>query len=404
MPASTDVVYGDVNRRSITAASLTPDGRGAVATVRIRDDARPLTGDWLTCFQPANGRPLVNQEIGRVIFGRWGADVPEDVVVCRVDEQTVDVHCHGGSAAPRRILHDLRSAGVAVVSAAQMRESIGGPFQRELRTALSRTRTLRTADIVLEQANGLLENALRDLLAAIRNRSSTVVADFDRLLRFAEFGRHLTVPWRVVVTGRPNVGKSSLINALVGYSRSIVFDQPGTTRDVVTAEAAFDGWPIELIDTAGIRNSSESLEATGIERARAVLQSADCCVLLLDAGEPLTAEDRDLLRSVANPLVIAHKSDLPRAWQPGDVTGQFAAGLRFVSSKTGTGLDELQQAIVTRLVPETPAPGTPVPVTQRQIEVLQSARDAALRNDAATSSRLLKELLEPSLRPPTSDL
>lgn len=384
----------DGHRPPPTAALLTPDGRGAVATVRIRGKFEADGRRVLSCFRAANGRPLFEHDVGRVVFGRWGTGVSEDVVVCRIDEQTVDVHCHGGRAAPRRILRDLQAAGVTVISAAQMQEESGGRFQQEVRTALSRTHTLRTADIVLEQANGLLENALRDLLTSVRNRSATVLAEFDALLRFAEFGRHLTEPWRVVLTGRPNVGKSSLINALVGFSRSIVFDQPGTTRDVVTAVTAFDGWPVELIDTAGIRESSESLETSGIDRARSVLQSADCRVLLLDVGEPLTADDHGLLGSVGDSIVVAHKSDLPFAWDPDDITERSGVELVRVSSKAGAGMDELQQEIVCRLIPEVPAPGAPLPVSPRHAQLLGDALQAASAGKFDDAARRIETLLE----------
>ncbi len=90
------------------------------------------------------------------------------------------------------------------------------------------------------------------------------VAHLDAVLRWTDLGTHLATPWRVVLAGAPNVGKSSLINALLGYGRAIVFDQPGTTRDVVTADAAIEGWPITLADTAGLHDASDATESAGI--------------------------------------------------------------------------------------------------------------------------------------------
>src|SRR6185503_7750192 len=110
-----------------------------------------------------------------------------------------------------------------------------------------------------------------------------------RLLALAEVGLHLTTPWRVVFAGPPNVGKSSLVNALLGYPRAIVYDQPGTTRDVLTASTAFDGWPFELRDTAGLRDgiSLDSVEVEGVARARAQIATADLVVFVHDRSAGL---------------------------------------------------------------------------------------------------------------------
>ena len=420
-----------------TAALLTPDGRGAVATVRIRGDRELLAGVLETHFRTANNVVVDQIVVGRAVFGHWGAKIPEGVVVCRVDETTFDVHCHGGTAPSRRILNDLQKTGIPTIPASQLQRESIGRFRGELLETLCATRTLRTADIVLEQSQGLLGDALQKLQTDLddptfRNPDEIeqLTDHFDSLLRFARFGRHLTQPWRVVLTGRPNVGKSSLLNALAGFSRSIVFHEPGTTRDVLTVETAFDGWPVELIDTAGIRESEETLEATGIERARSVLQSADCRVLLLDVSQPLTQEDDHLLKAVSQPgggwgqseaeppdaeiagcsrwstpatsplhsvsgaLVIAHKSDLPTVWDVHEVSTQFGFEIQCVSSKTNIGLDDLQAEIVKRLVPEIPPPGTPIPVSSRQIELLRDARKSVSRGEFLTASRHLAQILE----------
>jgi small GTP-binding protein len=139
------------------------------------------------------------------------------------------------------------------------------------------------------------------------------------------------------------VGKSSLINALVGYQRSIVFDEPGTTRDVVTAETALDGWPIQFIDTAGLRDSdADDLEAAGIALARQQLDAADLRLLVLDTSQPRNADDERLLDEWTDALVIANKCDLPSAWLgPMDVTklpGCNPEGARFDSPGHSPGI------------------------------------------------------------------
>lgn len=377
------------------AALWTPQGRGAVATIRLRADVRRWPAPAALPFQAANGKPLSVQPHGRVIFGRWGGgggnDPAEDVVVCVIDEQTVEIHCHGGEAAAARILHDCALAGYRVAAWPEMARVAYGPVEAELLEALAQATTLRTAAILLEQSNGLLRAALE----AIESEGDlkSLEGRIDGLLHWADFGAHLTRPWKVVLAGRPNVGKSSLINALLGYTRSIVFDQPGTTRDVVTATTAFDGWPIEFSDTAGLRASSEPLEAAGIERARRALAEADLSVVLIDLSVPTTEDDRVLLAALPEARVVAHKCDLPPWDGPDAWEGELARGWPRVSSKTGEGVDALIREISARLVPEGPSAGTPVPVTLRQISLLRRAGQAVKRGDLSACRQGLGEML-----------
>ncbi len=367
------------------ASLWTPRGRGAVATIRVRADIRHWPGADSLPFRAVNGKPLSAAPTGRVIFGQWGADAAEDVVVCVIEEHTLEIHCHGGEAAATRILGDLANAGCLVTPWQEMVRITQGVLEAELLEALAHATTRRTAEIVLEQSNGLLRAKLESLesegdLASIEHR-------INALLRWADFGLHLTRPWKVVLAGRPNVGKSSLTNALLGYTRSIVFDQPGTTRDVVTATTAIDGWPIEFSDTAGLREGSEPLEAAGIERARDALAEADLQVVLIDISSPAGEDDRTLLASFPQAIVVAHKCDLPA------LNGHIARGWHPVSSKTGEGVEALIRAISARLVPEIPAAGTAMPVCERQVSLLHLAGRAAQRGDAPGCRRILGEIL-----------
>ncbi len=356
---------------SPTAARLTPAGRGAVAVIRV-------CGGWLadhergrTVFLPANRQDLRDQPLQRMIYGRWGWSATEDVVVCRTAEDVFEIQCHGGDAAVARILLDLQELGIATDSAAEQLRGATDTLEMELQDALSRTLTWRTADLVNEQCQGVLRGAYGRLAAIPWNTTGLAEATtlLDQLMAWATFGLHLTTPWSVVLTGRPNVGKSSLINALLGYRRAIVSEQPGTTRDVVTSMTAFDGWPVQLADTAGLRETVEELEAAGIARAQARLATADLRVVLVDIGEPPTPQDFQLVELWPQAIVVAHKCDRSDAWGP----ALPKQALR-VSSACELGLEELQQHIATALVPAVPAPGTPVPVTSRQVACLRELR------------------------------
>src|SRR5207248_5393874 len=184
---------------------------------------------------------------------------------------------------------------------------------------------------------------IRDILAGWEDgdaqREEPRLQSLDRL---AGLGRHLTVPWRLVVAGAPNVGKSSLINALAGYQRCVVAATPGTTRDVVTTSLAIDGWPVEIADTAGLRTALADLEQQGIGLARQAVATADLCLWVLDASAALVWPEF----SIANVCFVINKVDLEAAWD----LEQANHAVR-VSALTGSGLAGLCAAISQRLVP-----------------------------------------------------
>ncbi len=380
-------------RNRLTAAVLTPTGRGAVATIRVMGDLAQLD-QAAPLFLAANGRSLRDQLPRRIVFGQWGRGATEDLVVSRLADDTLEIHCHGGDAAVRRILDDLQQQiGCAVVSWQQQRASGVELCDVECLDALSRATTERTAEILLEQSTGLLRRAFERLelitpgdgspraAAAMPAQDATSrherIVQIDDLLSWADFGLHLTQPWNVVLTGLPNVGKSSLINRLLGYERAIVFDQPGTTRDAVTADTALEGWPVRLIDTAGLRDTAEELEAAGIALARQRLATADLRIVLVDVSEPPSADDERLLAEWPEAIVVAHKVDLPERW-PDQWCERLPQRVVRVSSATSEGIPELQRVLVERLIPRVPPLGTAVPVNARQIELLHATRAALL--------------------------
>jgi tRNA modification GTPase len=232
-----------------------------------------------------------------------------------------------------------------------------------------------------------LDRALEALAAEIASGNAAAAqATLDGLLRWSALGSHLITPWQVVFAGRPNVGKSSLINALVGYQRAIVHDTPGTTRDVVTATSALDGWPVELADTAGLRSTGEALEAAGIRLAQDRLATADLVVLVFDASAGRTDEERSLRESWPLALQVYNKCDLmaDSARPSGEVAGQITT-----SATQSIGIDELGREIGRRLVPQPPAAGEAVPFTAEQMEMLAQVRAALLAGEIAGAGRLL---------------
>lgn len=317
-------------------AVLTPAGSGAIATVAIEGPQAWAAARVL--FRPARGTLPEQPALHRFWFGTI-ADGDEVVLAVR-EADRVEVHCHGGQRVVRWVVEQFIALGGTESESDSTKPTRSNGWAGAALELMTRTTTTRTAAILLDQYHGAFESALHDpsQLEALRCR--------------IPLGRHLVAPWRVVLAGPPNAGKSSLLNALAGFQRSVVSATAGTTRDVVTVPAAFDGWPVELADTAGLRRAAESIEQAGIDRARQFLANADLVVWLLDASEAkpeLPADDVPLRR-----LVVLNKCDL--------LTGPPAvpADLR-VSAKTGEGVPELAAAIAQRLVPDPPPTGAGVP-------------------------------------------
>ncbi|MBW3597744.1 MAG: 50S ribosome-binding GTPase [Planctomycetes bacterium] len=373
---------------------LTPPGRGAVASVAVAGEAGGELVERF--FRSASGKRLSELPLGRVVYGRWLAEgdgaseaaVGEGVVVCRVDPRRVEIHCHGGRAAAAAIRQSLTSAGCSDVDWRRWLAAIEpDPIAADAHAALAEARTRRAAAILLDQHAGALRKAVRNVLAEVEAHNADGAKQrLDDLLRFAPLGRRLIRPWRVVLAGRPNVGKSSLINALLGFRRAIVHDLPGVTRDVLTAQTALDGWPVELADTAGIRESGDVLEAAGIAGARRELSAADVVVLVFDAGQAWSAED-DLLHGAALEAITVHnKCDLQsrRDDRPAGIS---------TCALSGEGLPDLKSAIIRRIAPHAPPPGGAVPFTSRQIEALRDARRRLDEGDLSSAAAGLRSLL-----------
>jgi tRNA modification GTPase len=313
----------------------------------------------------------------------------EEVVVCRRRPDVFEVHCHGGTVAARRLVDGLVAAGCHEVEWQELMWPWDEhPLSAEAPGTLARARTERTAAVLLDQCRGALADGIRAALAALQDGRTTAAADRLRgLLRFRGVGQHLTAPWHVVVAGAANVGKSSLVNALLGYQRSLVFSEPGTTRDVVAASTAVDGWPVELADTAGLRDPQDAIESAGVALARQRLAAADAVVLVFDRTRAWTAADGALLAEWPQAVVVHSKSDLPPALADNRPPGLYT------SAVTGQGIDQLVGVIAARVVPDPPPARAAVPFTVRQIDSLQTALGAVTAEDSSGAIAALLQLL-----------
>ncbi len=371
------------------AATITGVGRSAVAVIAVRGgDVAALVTE---CFRPATGGRFLP---GRIRYGTWqgnrsACDAGESVVLTFHDSQAVEIHCHGGLAATRRIIEDLSSLGVVEITQHEFLVQTGSsPLIVEATEVLARCVTARTAAIALDQVRGALvdwtDHAIRRLADGGAD-IETLMPEVDDLLRFAPLTTRLSEPFRVVLVGPPNVGKSSLINAIVGYDRSITTDIAGTTRDVLHADTVIDGLPVRLSDTAGLRATDEAIEREGIARAREAAASADLVIHISEPKLNSTYQtiDSELLGSRS--LQVLNKSDL---LSQGDFLGSKFIRTNAIS---GDGVDSLLREISTVLVGSMPIPGSPVVLTQRQTEIVEQI--AKLINDPIKMKQRLEELL-----------
>lgn len=367
---------------AVQVVQLTPPGRGAIATLLVEGPGAVelLRGRFL----PNGGQPLDCRPADQLVVGRFGRVrsaghgacpvewAAEEVVVRRRSDDWIELHCHGGDAAVAMIQATLVERGGRVVA---WQDWVVGhhpdPIATAAHSALAEARTERTAAILLDQYRGALRRALEEIDEALRRKDSHSAGRLiETLLARAELGRHLTRPWRVVLTGRANVGKSSLINALVGYPRAIVHHTPGTTRDVLIAPTAVNGWPIELSDTAGWHASDAALHRAAVDRTAEELAVAALVVLVFDASLPWSEADRALVEAWPQGLVVHNKCDLPPSG------GERPPGLS-TSALRADGIEALGRAIADHLVPQPPPSGVAVPFTAGQIEHLASCQAKA---------------------------
>lgn len=406
MSASSPAAGDRAVREDSLSVLLTAPGRGAIAVVAVFGPLAECVVD--DHFRSASRQSLAACPPDRVLFGVWrhgdgsnGATHSEDVVVSRAGD-VIEVHCHGGEAASASILAALAAGGCRVVGHREWLEARGmSPIAVDAELALAQATTLRTAAILADQRAGALERAVDAIHAYFVNGNLDAARNSLRaLLAHKRLGLRLTQPWRVAVAGRPNVGKSSLVNALVGYERSIVFDEPGTTRDILAAETAVDGWPVRLTDSAGMRASSCAIEGAGVELARRSAAAADLVLWVLDATTLESLSPAAIDESVQGELAgeeltdapvlpVVNKIDLrPEA----ATTAPALDHCVHVSAVTRDGFDALLAAIARRLVPDPPPRRAAVLFTVAQIAALEAVLVAVEEGSIPAALAALRNL------------
>jgi len=333
---------------------LTPPGRSAIASLLVEGNETAGLPGFLSRKSPLSRNTPVYTRLPLEI-----SDAPEEVVLHLLDDGRLEIHSHGGEAVIRAIMQTLKTRFQAteqswsdwVLSNPESEKS------RQVRTALAmipQAKTERIAGILLDQYHGALDREL----AAIQNGSAAEAERrLKRLRENEKLGRRILAPFRIVLFGPVNSGKSSLLNALVGFERVVVHREAGTTRDAVCVESVIDGWPVTLMDTAGIRRTDHELEQEGIKRSWESVQNADLVINIIDHS--LLKNETKIKLDHPAVLDVVSKWDLPEVQAEAGKYPDAAC----VSAKTGEGIETLQQRIAKRLVPNPPQIGEAVPLT-----------------------------------------
>ena len=366
------------------AAIATPPGEGGVGIVRISGAEAFDVADRI--FAPLDGTLLSARPHGTFVYGRVtdsaGLEIDAGLaLVMRAPksytrEDVVEIQGHGGGVTMRRILRAIIEAGARPAEPGEFtkRAFLNGRIdllQAEGICELIRARSDRAASAALEQLEGRLSrrfDALYDALIGVAADLETTLdfaeeelpesvfsdivarteragAEVEALLETWDEGRLLREGARVTIMGRPNAGKSTLLNALLGFDRAIVSAIPGTTRDTIEESFVLDGIPLRLTDTAGLRETDCEIEAEGIRRAEAHGAEARLALYVLDASVPLEEEDLPRLKSLAAErlIVVLNKVDLGRGIDPSSLPPS-AASVE-TDALSGKGIDALERAM-----------------------------------------------------------
>ena len=418
----------------IIAAISTGTAATAIGIVRVSGE-----GCFPLCdrvFRALNRKAFSAQEARKMVMGemldREGRVIDQGLAVrfpgphSYTGEDSAEFHCHGSPVVLRELLTALFAAGARQAKAGEFtqRAFLNGQLdltQAEAVIDLIDAETAAAARNAAAQLDGGLRRTLepiQDSLLEITSRFYAVVdyPDEDiedvqpeqvaealrsarealtRLLATCRRGKVLKSGVRTAIVGRPNAGKSSLLNALAGYERAIVTDIPGTTRDTVEESVLCGGVLLRLIDTAGIRDTADIVEQKGVERSRAALEHADLVLAVVDASAPLTEEDHALILAAARRekwILICSKKDLtpdaPMPDIPLPLSAEFyhpAAAVQ-LSSITGEGLDALEAAVAELFPAGSGEQSGSLLTDQRQEEAARRAADAIARAEEALES------------------
>ena len=402
------------------AAIATGTQVSAIGIIRLSGDETFRVIDRL--FFPYSGKKMSESADRRLIFGELRDRGGEllDVCLCTISraphsytgENTAELQCHGSPTVLRAALDELFALGARQAAPGEFtkRAFLNGRMElcaAEAVADIIDAETVECAKNAAGQLSGAISRKVDGIYSALTDISShyhavldypdediedfqlesyegsltSALTELERLLQSHERGKLMTGGIPAAIAGRPNAGKSSLLNALLGYDRAIVTAIPGTTRDTIEEKLRIGRLTLRLIDTAGIRDTDDEVERLGVERSRAAMSKAELVIAVVDGSGEITDEDREVIaQAEAAPkgIVVLSKRDIAEP----DAEITTALPVVSLSSVTGDGMDELERVIAERFpLPEVPAGEILTNVRQadavkRAIEYMRSALDA----------------------------
>lgn len=370
------------------AAISTAVGEAGIGIVRLSGkDAIKIANN---IFRGINNKTLLNAENRKMVYGHIidnrNDEIIDEVLIVSMKEphtytreNVVEIYCHGGIIPVRKILELLLYNGARLAEPGEFtkRAFLNGRLdlsQAEAVIDIIKAKTDKSFQVSMDQLEGGLSKkveVIRDTVLSmlahvevtidfpeddieevtyeeLEENANRVISEIKKLLSTADRGKILRDGINTVILGKPNVGKSSLMNALLRENRAIVTDIPGTTRDIIEEHLNIDGIPLRIIDTAGIRETEDLVERIGVDRAKETIESADLIIAVFDISTDLTEEDYNIIDLIKGrkALVLLNKTDLPKKYSE-DRLRELLEGVDIISASVinEVGLDVLEDSI-----------------------------------------------------------
>ena len=392
-------------KKETIASISTPIGEGGIGVIQVsgQDSLRIVN----TVFKGKKLKDLRNAESKRIYYGDIclnGTAIDEVIVnVLRgqdsfTGEDLVEVNCHGGIRAVKKTLECVVSAGAKEVHWKELaNRSLTNNkidlIQEEALLEIPKVKTRLGAKILLDQYNGALSSIVNKIIKEIEKCDNTgkqlnhINNQLREIVRTAVFGCTITSPQKLIITGKPNAGKSTLINELLKEDRSITHKEPGTTRDAVDELISFDGIPFTIIDTAGIRETDHEVERLGVLESKRQLREADKIIIVFDNSKSVKREDKELIEFIekldlhktdnshkVSIFPVINKADLPCKLNLSSLIGDTFEPICQISALNGDGISTLEENLISEFkefIKYTPE--RPIIFTERQKEYISRA-------------------------------